>query len=180
MNAHDDARRSAPQPSATIDYATAACSLGTLLIAGTASGVCALLLADDTDAALAELERRFPGSLLRSAPGRLGAWLPAALDLVERPAEDGDLPLDPHGTPFQRRVWQELRRIPAGRTASYTEIAVRIGRPGAARAVAGACAANPLAIAVPCHRVVRQDGSLSGYRWGVERKRALLAREASA
>ncbi len=100
--------------------------------------------------------------------------------LVEAPASGPDLPLDIRGTAFQRRVWQALREVPAGSTASYAAIAARVGAPGAVRAVAGACAANPLAVAIPCHRVVRQDGALSGYRWGVERKRALLDREASA
>ncbi len=179
MNALD-ASRPDPQSPATLEYAVAACALGTLLVAGTAAGVRALLLGDGADAVLAELERRFPGTVLRANPAGLESWLAGARALVERPAERVELPLDARGTPFQQRVWQELRRIPAGRTATYREIAARIGRPDSVRAVAGACAANPLAIAVPCHRVVRQDGELAGYRWGVERKRALLAREAVA
>lgn len=176
MNALD-APRFAPQSPATRDYAVAACSLGIVLVAGTAAGVRALLLGDSAEAVVEELERRFPTTVLRADPSRLEGWLAAALALVEHPADGVDLPLDAQGTPFQRCVWLELRRIPAGRTATYRDIAARIGRPASVRAVAGACAANPLAIAVPCHRVVRQDGELAGYRWGVERKRALLARE---
>jgi len=165
---------------AGIAYAMTSCSLGTVLVAGTTEGVSAVLLGDTIEAVVAELAQRFPGSALQWEPERLGAWLDRAVALVERPAAVFDAPLDVHGTVFQLLVWQALRGIPAGSTATYSDIAARVGRPDAVRAVAGACAANPVAIAVPCHRVVRSDGGLAGYRWGIERKRALLAREAVA
>ena len=165
---------------AQIAYAIASCSLGAVLVATTDAGVCALLLGDSEEALVAELGKRFPAGAIRSDAERLEPWLRNAVALVERPANGFDAPLDARGTDFQRRVWQALREIPAGSTATYTEIAEQVGRPRSVRAVAAACAANPLAIAVPCHRVVRGDGNLAGYRWGSERKRALLAREAVA
>ncbi len=165
---------------AVVGYAVAPCTLGAVLVAATDRGVCAVLLGDRAESLVVELAGRFPESVLENDPHRLAGWLGRAAALVDRPGADFDAPLDPRGSAFQQRVWRELREIPAGSTASYGEIATRIGRPGSVRAVASACAANPLAIAVPCHRVVRGDGSLAGYRWGVERKRALLAREAGA
>ena len=126
-----------------------------------------------------ELHARFPKAHIRSADASFSKWVARVVRLVENPAAGLDLPLDVRGTAFQMRVWDALRRIPAGKTASYTEVARRIGRPTAARAVAGACAANPVAIVIPCHRVVRTDESLSGYRWGVKRKAELLKRERS-
>lgn len=154
-------------------------SLGFVLVARSDRGLCAILLGDDADALLDDLRRRFP----RARPVRDVAGLADPIAriarCIEHPGGDPGLPLDLRGTPFQRRVWQALRAIPSGTTASYGEIARRIGSPRACRAVAAACASNPLALAIPCHRVVAADGRLSGYRWGVERKRTLLQREAA-
>jgi AraC family transcriptional regulator of adaptative response/methylated-DNA-[protein]-cysteine methyltransferase len=163
---------------AEIRFAVGQCSLGAILIARSERGVCAILIGDDPDALVRELEDRFPRAELVGADAGFEAMVAKAVGLVERPDQGVELPLDVRGTAFQQRVWQALRAIPPGKTASYAEIAAAIGAPKAARAVAGACAANALAVAIPCHRVVRTDGALSGYRWGVERKRALLAREA--
>ena len=162
----------------TIRFAAGACSLGSILVAATAKGVCAILLGDDPDALVHELEERFPRAELIGGDAGFEALVARVVGFVEAPALELDLPLDVRGTAFQRRVWQALRNVPAGETASYRRIAECIGAPKAARAVARACAANTLAVAIPCHRVVRGDGALSGYRWGVERKRALLDREA--
>jgi AraC family transcriptional regulator of adaptative response/methylated-DNA-[protein]-cysteine methyltransferase len=164
----------------TIRFALGACSLGAVLVAATARGACAILLGDDPEALLRDLERRFPHAELLGADAEFEGLVAKVVGLVERPRAPVELPLDIRGTAFQERVWQALRAIPAGATATYTEIAHAIGDPKAARAVAGACAANPLAVAIPCHRVVRAGGGLSGYRWGVERKRALLEREAGS
>ena len=142
--------------------------------------MCAILLGDDPDGLARELQDRFPRATLVGGDAEFEATVAAVVGFVESPRLGLDLPLDVRGTAFQQRVWQALREIPAGSTASYTEIAHRIGAPRAVRAVAHACATNHLAVAIPCHRVVRIDGGLSGYRWGVERKRALLRREASA
>jgi AraC family transcriptional regulator of adaptative response/methylated-DNA-[protein]-cysteine methyltransferase len=163
-----------------IQFAISPCSLGTVLMAQTERGVCAILLGDNAEVLTRDLKRRF--SQARVSPGGKAVERAAAqvAAFVDAPTRGLKLPLDPQGTAFQRRTWQALRRIPAGRTASYAEIARKIGAPTAMRAVAQACAANPLAVAIPCHRVVRRDGGLSGYRWGVERKRALLSREARA
>ena len=163
----------------TIRFAVGACSLGTVLVAATARGVCAIGLGDDPDALMHDLEDRFPRARLVGGDPEFEARVAQVVAFVEAPALGLDLPLDIRGTTFQQRVWRALRDVPAGATATYGEIAERIGAPGAARAVASACASNPLALAIPCHRVVRNDGTLSGYRWGVERKRALLDREAS-
>ncbi len=153
-------------------------SLGMVLVGQSVQGVCAILLGDDPDDLMRDLQRRFPQATLASAGSELDATVTAVVQLVDAPAARSlDVRLDLRGTTFQRRVWQALREIPAGSTETYAEVAERIGAPGSARAVAGACAANPIAVAVPCHRVVRNDGGLSGYRWGVERKRALLERE---
>jgi AraC family transcriptional regulator of adaptative response/methylated-DNA-[protein]-cysteine methyltransferase len=161
-----------------IRFAVGQCSLGAILVAATAKGVAAILLGEDPDALLRDLQDRFPKARLIGGDAGFEALVARVVGLVEAPSLGLDLPLDVRGTAFQQRVWQALRQIPAGTTASYAEIARRIGAPGAVRAVARACAANPAAVAIPCHRVVRQDGGLSGYRWGVERKRALLDREA--
>jgi AraC family transcriptional regulator of adaptative response/methylated-DNA-[protein]-cysteine methyltransferase len=165
---------------AEIRFALGECSLGSILIARSQRGVCAILLGDDPDALARDLQGQYPGFTLIGGDAELEPLVARVVGFVEAPEVGLDLPLDPRGTAFQQRVWQALRDIPAGGTATYAEIAGRIGAPSAARAVAGACAANPLAVAIPCHRVVRSDGGLSGYRWGVERKRALLQREASA
>ncbi len=161
----------------TIRHATGTSSLGTVLVAATDKGVCALLLGDDPQQLAAELQRRFPVASLVAGGREFSGMVARAIRHLESPAEKWDLPLDLHGTAFQKHVWQELRRIPAGSTDSYAAVAQRIGRPAAVRAVAGACAANPVAVAVPCHRVLRSDGGLSGYRWGIDRKRTLLDRE---
>jgi AraC family transcriptional regulator, regulatory protein of adaptative response / methylated-DNA-[protein]-cysteine methyltransferase len=154
------------------------CSLGSVLVAQSPRGVCAILLGDDPSALARDLKQRFPNANLVGGDRDLEKRLAQVIGLIESPAMGLELPLDPRGTAFQQRVWQALRRIPAGSTASYTDIATRIGTPKAVRAVAQACAANAVAVAIPCHRVVRSDGALSGYRWGVERKRTLLEREA--
>ncbi|HET9836056.1 MAG TPA: methylated-DNA--[protein]-cysteine S-methyltransferase [Rhodanobacteraceae bacterium] len=156
-------------------------SLGLVLVAASARGTCAILLGDNAGALKRDLRERFPAAMLKEDASGLAAMATQISALIESPAAIADPPtLDMRGTPFQRRVWQALRDISAGSTASYAQIAARIGAPRGARAVAQACAANPLAVAIPCHRVVRGDGALSGYRWGVERKRALLRREGCA
>ena len=162
---------------AEIRFAIGACTLGAILVAATARGVCAILLGDDPEALAHDLERRFPRAQLVGADAGFEQLVAQVVGLVEQPQLGSELPLDIRGTAFQQRVWKALRRIPAGRTASYRDIARRIGAPRSVRAVAQACAANALAVAIPCHRVVRTDGDLSGYRWGVERKRTLLDRE---
>ena len=164
----------------TIRFALGECSLGSILVAATARGVCAILLGDDPEVLLRDCEDRFASARLVGADEAFEKLVARAIALVEAPALGHDLPLDLRGTAFQQRVWQALRDVPAGSTESYADIAARLGAPGAARAVARACAANPVAVAIPCHRVVRRDGGLSGYRWGVERKAALLEREAGA
>jgi AraC family transcriptional regulator of adaptative response/methylated-DNA-[protein]-cysteine methyltransferase len=165
---------------ASIRFAVGECSLGSILVAATDKGLCAILLGDDPAALVRELQDRFPKAGLLGGDATFEALVARVIGFVEAPGLGLDLPLDVRGTAFQQRVWQALRRIPAGSTASYTAIARRIRAPRAVRAVARACASNPLAVAIPCHRVVRTDGGLSGYRWGVERKRALLDREAAS
>jgi len=164
---------------ADIRFAIGECTLGSILVARSELGVCAILLGDDPDALARDLQDRFPHATLIGGDAEFERLVAQVVGFVEAPAHGLDLPLDVQGTAFQQRVWQALREIPAGSTASYAEIASRIGSPKAVRAVAQACAANALAVAIPCHRVVRTDGDLSGYRWGVERKRALLEREAN-
>jgi AraC family transcriptional regulator, regulatory protein of adaptative response / methylated-DNA-[protein]-cysteine methyltransferase len=160
-----------------IRFAVAQCSLGAILVAQSARGVCAILLGDDPETLVRDLQDRFPRARLLGADRDFDATVAQVVGFVEAPNLGLELPLDIRGTAFQQRVWKALREIPAGRTASYAEIAGRIGSPKSVRAVAQACAANALAVAVPCHRVVKSDGALSGYRWGIERKRALLERE---
>ena len=142
--------------------------------------VCAILLGDDPGALVRDLQDRFPKAQLIGGDRGFEQTVARVVGFVEAPALGLDLPLDVRGTAFQQRVWQALREIPAGSTASYTQIAARVGSPTAVRAVARACASNPIAVAIPCHRVVRNDGALSGYRWGVQRKRTLLEREAAS
>lgn len=161
-----------------IRFALGECSLGSILVAVSVRGICAISLGNDPETLIRELQDRFPHAELVGDDHGFEQWIARVIGLIETPQLGLDLPLDIRGTVFQQRVWQALRDIPAGSTASYAEIARRIGSPKAVRAVAGACAANALAVAIPCHRVVRNDGALSGYRWGVERKQALLAREA--
>ena len=160
-----------------IHFAVGDCSLGSVLVAASARGVCAILLGDDPNALARDLQDRFPHATLVGGDAAFERTVASVVGLVERPDMGLDLPLDVRGTAFQQRVWQALRNIPAGQTTTYSEIAARIGAPTAARAVATACASNPIAVAIPCHRVVRRDGSVSGYRWGVERKRRLLDHE---
>jgi AraC family transcriptional regulator, regulatory protein of adaptative response / methylated-DNA-[protein]-cysteine methyltransferase len=161
-----------------IRFAIGEASLGSILVAATTVGVCAILLGADPQALAHDLERRFPRARLIGADHHFEALVAQVVGLVEQPRLGSTLPLDIRGTAFQQRVWQALSEIPAGKTATYTQVAASIGAPSAVRAVAQACAANPLAVAIPCHRVVRTDGDLAGYRWGVERKRELIAREA--
>jgi AraC family transcriptional regulator of adaptative response/methylated-DNA-[protein]-cysteine methyltransferase len=162
-----------------IRFAIGACSLGAILVAATDIGICAILMGDDPDLLARDLQDRFPRAELRGADAEFEATVAKVVGFVEAPAIGLDLPLDLRGTVFQQRVWQALRAIPSGATVSYAELAARVGVAAGARAIAGACAANPIAVAIPCHRVVRQDGSISGYRWGVERKAALLKSEGS-
>jgi AraC family transcriptional regulator of adaptative response/methylated-DNA-[protein]-cysteine methyltransferase len=159
-------------------FAVGQCSLGSILVAASGKGVTAILLGDDPEALLREVQDRFPRARLIGGDRAFEKLVAKVVGFVEAPRTGLDLPLDVQGTAFQHRVWKALCAIPAGKTATYAEIARRIGKPDAVRAVAGACAANKIAVAIPCHRVVRTDGSLSGYRWGVGRKRALLDREA--
>ncbi|MFI5410912.1 bifunctional DNA-binding transcriptional regulator/O6-methylguanine-DNA methyltransferase Ada [Kaistia sp. UC242_56] len=161
-----------------IHFAIGQSSLGAILVARSSRGICAITLGDDPEALARELQDRFPKAELIGGDAEFERLVAQVVGFVEAPKLGLDLPLDVRGTAFQQRVWQALREIPPGETASYADIARRIGAPKAVRAVAGACAANAIAVAIPCHRVVRNDGALSGYRWGVERKRALLDKEA--
>ncbi|HUK60796.1 MAG TPA: bifunctional DNA-binding transcriptional regulator/O6-methylguanine-DNA methyltransferase Ada [Stellaceae bacterium] len=160
-----------------IRFAVGQCSLGAILVAASEKGICAIMLGDEAGALVRALEDRFPKAALEAGDSGFESWVAQVVGLVETPQIGLDLPLDLRGTAFQQRVWRALREIPPGTTATYTEIARRIGAPHAVRAVGTACGANPIAVAIPCHRVVRSDGSLAGYRWGIERKRALIARE---
>jgi AraC family transcriptional regulator, regulatory protein of adaptative response / methylated-DNA-[protein]-cysteine methyltransferase len=161
----------------TIRYTTVKTALGWALIAATERGICMTALGDDKAPLEADLRRRFPAALIWPADAKLTHWAERIVRFVTDPAEQPDLPLDIRGTAFQARVWRALQKVPPGKTATYSEIAQALGQPKAVRAVAAACAANKLALLVPCHRIVRQDGDLAGYRWGIERKRALLAAE---
>lgn len=160
-----------------IRFAVGQCSLGAILVAATDQGVCSILLGDDPEELVRDLQDRFDRAQLIGGDAEFEKLVARVVGFVEAPALGLDLPLDVRGTAFQQRVWQALREVPAGSTVSYSEMAQRIGSPRAIRAVAQACAANAIAVAIPCHRVVRNDGNLSGYRWGVERKRRLLERE---
>ena len=163
--------------STEIRFAIGECTLGSILVAASERGVCAIFLGDDPDALARDLQDRFPRADLIGGDKVFEEIVAKVVGFVEAPGFGLDLPLDVRGTAFQQRVWQALGKIPVGSTASYTEVAKRIGSPKSVRAVAQACAANAIAVAIPCHRVVRNDGALSGYRWGVERKRALLEKE---
>lgn len=162
-----------------IRYALEHCSLGWVLAGADEKGLCSIELGDDPDSLRAALQSRFPGAALEPATDDLAGMLPKVVRFIEAPDSVLNLPLSVEGTGFQQRVWEALRAVPPGETVSYAELARQVGNPKAVRAVAGACAANRLAVVIPCHRVVRSDGNLSGYRWGVDRKRALLAREGS-
>uniref|UniRef100_A0A9E8CTK4 methylated-DNA--[protein]-cysteine S-methyltransferase n=1 Tax=Bosea sp. NBC_00436 TaxID=2969620 RepID=A0A9E8CTK4_9HYPH len=163
-----------------IKFAVGQTSLGAILVASSTKGVASILLGDDPDALVRDLQDRFPKARLIGMDREYEALIARVCGFVEHPDVGLDLPLDVRGTAFQRRVWQALQEIPVGERVSYAEIARRIGAPSATRAVAGVCAANKLAVAIPCHRVIRSDGDLAGYRWGIERKRALIQKEAAA
>ncbi len=167
-------------PQTRIGYTIVDCQLGRLLVAATERGICAVSLGDADTALEAVLAEEYPASQIGRDDGKLGEWVGAILSYLGGQLPHLDLPLDIKATAFQRRVWQELQSIPYGSTRSYSQIASALGQPKAARAVAQACASNPVALAIPCHRVVREDGNLGGYRWGVERKEALLSREHEA
>jgi AraC family transcriptional regulator, regulatory protein of adaptative response / methylated-DNA-[protein]-cysteine methyltransferase len=156
------------------------CSLGTTLVAATENGVCAILLGDHPEVLQRELHDRFPQASLVAGDAEFDPVVARVAAFIDAPAQGLDLKLDMHGTPLQAQVWRALREIPVGHTASYSEIAERIGAPKEAKAIAEACAANAIAVAIPCHRVVRKNGGLGGYRWGFKRKRALLNLEAAA
>ncbi|MBX9825876.1 MAG: methylated-DNA--[protein]-cysteine S-methyltransferase [Xanthobacteraceae bacterium] len=164
----------------TIAYATGTSALGEVLVARSIEGICAILLGAGHDELQADLAARFPEARLVASEAAVRDDLAKVIRFVDKPAEGLHLQLDMRGTPFQRRVWEKLRAIPAGRTVTYTELARWVGPLTSARAVAGACAANPIALAVPCHRVVRTDGGLADYRWGIARKRELIGKEAMA
>lgn len=163
-----------------IRFAVAQCSLGALLVAASSTGICEIALDEDPDRLVQNLQDRFHAAKLIGADPRFESWVADVVGFVEDPSRGLDLPLDVRGTAFQRKVWEALCEIPLGETATYSEVAERIGAPAAVRAVARACATNNIALAIPCHRVVRTDGSLAGYRWGIDRKRELIAREAKA
>lgn len=184
--AHDNSRRYLSMTPAdyraggkglTIRYGIAPCFLGWVIVAATGRGICAIAFDDEPTTLTARLQERFNNARLEDGGPDFAATLERVIAFIEAPKADLDLPLDIQGTAFQQRVWHALQSVPPGSTISYTELAHRIGSPASVRAVAGACAANQIAVAVPCHRAVRSDGTLSGYRWGVERKRALLNRE---
>ncbi len=162
----------------SIRFAVGQCSLGAILVAATKVGICTILLGDHPDALLRDLQDRFSQATLVAGDAGFEQWVAQVVGMVECPQSGLALPLDVQGTAFQQRVWLALREIPCGQTVSYAELATRIGSPRGARAVAKACAANPIAVAIPCHRVVRKDKQLTGYRWGIDRKRILLEREA--
>ena len=164
-------------PMYPVRFAFARSSLGIVLVAATDKGVCAVLLGDDAAALERELAQRFADARLDVGDRVLEDFTAKVVEIIEAPGKALELPLDPRGSPFELKVWQALRGIPPGTTASYSEIAVRVGAPKEAYAVGAACAANMIAVAIPCHRVVRKNGGLAGYRWGFKRKRALLARE---
>lgn len=164
----------------TIRFAIGECKLGAILVAASVVGICAILLGDEPDLLARDLQDRFPQATLSGGDPMFEQWVAQVVGFVDQPQVGLDLPLDIRGTAFQQRVWRALCDIPVGSTVSYAEVATAIGAPKAARAIAKACAANAIAVAIPCHRVVRNDGALSGYRWGVERKQKLLTQEASA
>jgi AraC family transcriptional regulator, regulatory protein of adaptative response / methylated-DNA-[protein]-cysteine methyltransferase len=163
-----------------IHFAIGECSLGSILVATSGRGVCSILIGEDPVSLIQNLQDQFPKANLIGDESGYEDIVAKVVGLIEKPGVGLNLPLDIRGTAFQQRVWKALQQIPVGSTASYTDIAKQIGMPKAVRAVAQACGANALAVAIPCHRVIRNDGALSGYRWGVERKRALLEREAHA
>ena len=173
-------RTKPPATAETISYATASCAIGFMLVARSFKGVCAILIGTSRDELAADLAVRFPRAKLVTSEPVVHDDLAKVIRFVDKPRHGLHLTLDMRGTPFQRRVWEKLRVIPAGGTVSYMQLARLIGSLASARAVAAACAANPIALAIPCHRVVRSNGDLAGYRWGIVRKRELLRKEAMA
>ena len=167
-------------PTDVLSYAIAQCELGMVLVARSGKGVCSILLGDSMDELKADLASRFPQSTIREDESSVHADMAKVLRYIKKPTAGLHLTLDMRGTPFQRRVWEKLKAISAGRTVSYTELGHWISPLAHPRAIARACAANPIALAVPCHRVVRSNGDMAGYRWDVERKRELLRKEAMA
>ncbi len=167
-------------PGVSISFTTAPSSLGLIMVAATERGICCIEFGEDNDSLVDSLSNRFPAAHIERNESELEEWLAKITDFIATPRAGLSLPLDIQGTAFQRRVWKALQVISIGSTVSYSEIAAEIGQPKAHRAVARACAANPIAVAIPCHRVLRSDGSLGGYRWGLERKEKLLARERAA
>lgn len=165
-------------PNMQIRFAVGQCSLGAILVAQSQRGICAILLGDEPETLVEDLQDQFPKAQLIGGDAEFEHLVAQVVGFIEAPSLGLNLPLDVRGTAFQERVWQALREIPPGATVSYAQVAARIGQPKAVRAVAQACGANHLAVAIPCHRVVRRNGEPSGYRWGVERKRELLKREA--
>lgn len=163
-----------------IRFAISQCSLGAVLVAQSERGICAISLGDDSDALVRWLHDQFPKAQITTGDTDFKQLMAQVVGCIDAPSAGLNLPLDVQGTAFQERVWQALTEIPPGATVNYTDIAERIGMPKAVRAVAGACGANKIAVVIPCHRVVRRDGGISGYRWGVDRKRELLRREAAA
>lgn len=183
MNLMTTNRADTQAASATVDilsYATSACALGEVLVARSIEGVCAVLIGDTVEELEADLSTRFPKSTLLRNDFAVRDDLDRVVRFMDKPAEGLDLTLDMRGTAFQRRVWEKLRDVPAGRTVTYNELAKEMSPLTSPRAIASACAANKIALAIPCHRVVRSDGDLAGYRWGIERKRELIQKEAVA
>lgn len=163
-----------------IRFGLGKCWLGKVLAAQSDQGICAILLGDDPDILLRDLQDRFPGEVIEKGGPDFNTVMNQVVDFIDHPEKAFNLPLDIRGTAFQKEVWQALAEVPAGQTVSYTDLAKKLGSgPTAVRAVAGACAANALAVVIPCHRAVKNDGGLAGYRWGLERKRALLEKEGS-
>ena len=160
-----------------IRFARGECELGSILVASSERGVCAIFLGDNPEKLLQDLQSTFLNANIIGADSDYERLVAKVVGFIETPAIGLDLPLDIRGTAFQQRVWQALREIPAGKTLSYSQLAQKIGKPQAVRAVASACAANKIAVAIPCHRIVRNDGALSGYRWGLARKASLLKKE---
>lgn len=176
----DPQENTVPATADVLSYAVTNCELGKVLVARSPKGVCSILLGDDAEVLVEDLAGRFPQAILVPNEPAVKDDVAGVLDYLAKPSDGLQLTLDMRGTPFQRRVWEKLRAIPAGRTVSYTELAGWLSPLSHPRAVATACAANPVALAIPCHRVVRGDGALAGYRWGIERKRILIEKEARA
>jgi AraC family transcriptional regulator of adaptative response/methylated-DNA-[protein]-cysteine methyltransferase len=160
-----------------IEFTIKDSSLGSVLVARSETGICAILMSDESELLIDDLHVCFPDASIREGNGELGMLAGRVVEFIENPSDELDVPLDIGGTDFQRQVWNALQNVPIGTTVSYKDIAVKLNKPHSVRAVAGACAANKLAVVIPCHRVVKSDGKLSGYRWGTDRKQKLLVLE---